>query len=211
MLAKDNIKIKYSQEGYLPNYPPHLISDEEMFEAFLTSEYAYFYDNYPLKTANLSDNDKELLEISYSNLINAFRYFIARHVSSIESWRIDIPDWVYSYMLGEVVTDTSIQADRHYLLVGLNTDNIEDEITPKSQLACYHMSKRYTNKLDRAFKEDNISHLISVFDYSDQIIIQKEFEKWGVEVKANGWIDKRPPTMFGESHIIKLIRLNEIG
>ena len=35
MSILDNVKIKYIQEGYLPNYPYHLISDIEAFNAFL--------------------------------------------------------------------------------------------------------------------------------------------------------------------------------
>ena len=49
-LTKDSIKIKYTREGYLPNYPYHMISDEEMFKAFLDVENqsGFFYDNYPI-------------------------------------------------------------------------------------------------------------------------------------------------------------------
>ena len=31
----DIIKIKYSKLGYLPSYPYNLISDKEMFQAFI--------------------------------------------------------------------------------------------------------------------------------------------------------------------------------
>ena len=37
-LLTDYIKIKYSQEGYLPNYPYHLLSDKECMNAFLSGE-----------------------------------------------------------------------------------------------------------------------------------------------------------------------------
>ena len=86
MLSKDNIKIKYSEEGYLPNFPPHLISDEEMCQAFLTNEFSYFYDNYPLLTDTLSD--------SYQELLNAIRYHIVRLVSKVEGFQRDLPNWV---------------------------------------------------------------------------------------------------------------------
>ena len=35
MLAHDIIKITYVREGYLKNFPHHLISDEEMCVAFI--------------------------------------------------------------------------------------------------------------------------------------------------------------------------------
>ena len=68
----NNIKIKYVNLGYLPNWPYHLISDEEMFDAFMSnvvidksecrydetsksyvgskleSGQGFFFDNYPL-------------------------------------------------------------------------------------------------------------------------------------------------------------------
>ena len=57
-LLHDIIKIKYTRLGYLPNYPYHLISDEEMFNAFIDldsesasgsgspSTEAYFFEDY---------------------------------------------------------------------------------------------------------------------------------------------------------------------
>jgi hypothetical protein len=58
-LIHDIIKIKYTRLGYLPNYPYHLISDAEMFDAFInlsgtddssgSSDYVerFFTDYYP--------------------------------------------------------------------------------------------------------------------------------------------------------------------
>lgn len=40
-LVHDLIKIKYVREGYLPNYPYHLISDSEMCDAFINNELNY--------------------------------------------------------------------------------------------------------------------------------------------------------------------------
>ena len=39
MFIHDLIKIKYIREGYLPNYPYHMISDEEVFNAFINPDY----------------------------------------------------------------------------------------------------------------------------------------------------------------------------
>lgn len=203
MLAKNNIKILYSQEGYLPNYPPHLISDEEMFDAFLNNDFAYFKDYYPLKNNNL--------QIQYETLLNAFRYHFARLFSSVESFREDLPDWVYSYMLGEVVTDSSIQEDRHYLLVGLGKDNIDDEITSESQLQCYVFSSNWVNKLNKTLRKANLGTLLKDYELDEQQLIVSDFEKFGVVFNESGDIDTRPPSMYGEPHVIKLIRLNEVS
>ncbi len=169
-LSIDNVKIKYSQEGYLPNYPPHLISDEEMFNAFLNEgDISYFYDKYPLINQSLSDE--------YKNLVEAIKYHINKFLDS----DIDLPNWVYSYMLGEVVHQYSDVRDKHYLLINLGCDNIEDDITSEAQLACYKTSETWVKKLN----------------YSDRY-------------DSNGF-NFRPPTMFGEPHVIKAIRLNEVN
>lgn len=174
-LAIDNIKIKYSQEGYLPNYPHHLISDEEMCNAFIGNDLSYFYDNYPL----LDDE----LESEYDDLINAIKYHIQIFLDKdSDSWA-DLPDWVYSYMLGHVISVNSDWRDRHRLLVGLEDDNLDDDITASAQLRCYYMSRRYVNKLSKAEKE---------------VIVDGET------------IVTRPPALFGEPHIVKLLRLNEV-
>ena len=203
MLSKDNIKIKYSEEGYLPNFPPHLISDEEMCQAFLTNEFSYFYDNYPLLTDTLSD--------SYQELLNAIRYHIVRLVSKVEGFQRDLPNWVYSYMLGQVINDNSDQQDRHYFLVGINRDNIEDIMTPEAQVQCYEFSSKWVNKLDKSVKVENINKVFSSLPKESQDIASKELEKWEVEFSGSGEIVTRPPTMFGEPHVIKLIRINEVS
>ena len=222
MLAINNIKIKYSQEGYLPNYPPHLISDEEMCEAFLSnrdteskeldsSTYVYFDDMYPLYN--------EDLESEYNLLINALRFHIVRFLTKVESFYSDLPDWVYSYMLGQVINDSSDKADIHYFLVGIHRDNMDDVLTPESQEACYKISKRYVNKLDREYKYLDLFELLNevdkqskkpIYSDADKEIIYSELDKWKVAVPDSGQIMIRPPSMFGEQNIIKLIRLSAV-
>lgn len=204
MLINDIIKIKYSNEGYLPNYPPHLISDEEMCNAFLYNEYSYFYDTYKLVNNSLT--------YEYEELINSIKFHICRFLSSYEPWRKDLPDWVYSYMLGEVVNQSRDQRDRHYLLVGLLSDNIDDELDSKSQYQCYQMSKKYVNKLSKQDKFLNLDSELAQYDKSAQDIINSELnDKYKITRDSNNVVNLRPPTMFGEPHVIKLIRLNEVN
>ena len=63
MLVHDILKIRYSDDGYLINYPPHLISEEEMFDAFMNaSGEGYFTDNYPyMLEAEQADNYNQLV------------------------------------------------------------------------------------------------------------------------------------------------------
>lgn len=164
------IKINLSKEGYLPNLPPHLISDEEMCDAFLpkltdgeSSKPSYFYDNYPCISDTLSDD--------YHELVSCIDYHLNKLRDSVDSEYI-LPDWIYSYMLGAAVSVNSNVRDRHDLLVLLNLDNIDDEFTLETAVSCLSVSREWLHRLP--------------------------FDK----------LDHRPPTMFGENHIIKSLRLS---
>lgn len=163
------IKIKYTREGYLPNYPHHLISDVEMCDAFLNPDEAkpsYFYDNYPCLDQSLQDK--------YNDLVSALRTHIDRLKSSKDA-SYELPEWVYSYMLGSVISINSPELDKHDLFVLMNMDNIDDEFTADISASCYELSKRWLSKLPMS-KRDN-----------------------------------RVPTMFGEPHVIKYLRLLNVG
>lgn len=179
MFIHDIIKINLSRDGYLPNYPPHLLSDEEMCDAFLPYEYdesdpckgfddfmkvevCYFKDYYPLVHKDLLPEYKELV----SN--------IAYHLYKLKESHDDeysLPDWVYSFMLGQVLGVQSDKNDLHDMFVMLGTDNIDDEFEYDCCRACYHESKRWLMKI------------------------------------PEGNRDHRPPTLFGEMHVLKSLRL----
>lgn len=181
MFIHDVIKINLSRAGYLPNYPPHLISDAEMCDAFLPytydesdpeSGYAasmevtlnYFRDQYPLV-------DK-VLEPQYKTLIANIAY----HLNQLKCTTDDsykLPDWVYSYMLGAVLSPVSDIRDLHDLFVLLGTDNLYDEFDYACGLACYRESSYW-------LKKNSVSES-----------------------------DHRSPTIFGEPNVIKSLRLKD--
>lgn len=167
-LIHDIIKIKYVREGYLPNWPYHLISDEEMLDTFLhhnasTNTYTgYFVDTYPMVDSDLSTVYNNLVSYIYTTIVDIQKTLDASIV---------LPDWIYSYMLGAVIGPHSSKQDIHDLLVLLGTDNIDDVFTPLAATACYNISKSWVNKLST---------------YNDTY---------------------RPPTCFGEPHVIKSLRL----
>lgn len=194
-LVHDIIKIKYTRLGYLPNYPYHLISDEEMFNAFIdlsdsgesgsnddTTE-RYFTDYYPNP---FLDEDIIYTDTSGNNIslrseyIRLKRYIITTinnylsHLGTPEQDEYTIPDWIYSYMLGEVIynvpgnPDDFEYKDMLDLLTLLKCTNIENEMTPEICKMCYEKSTKYISTLTT-----------------------------GV----------RPPTVFGEPHVIKQLRL----
>lgn len=202
----DIIKIKYIKEGYLSNIPYHMISDEEMFYAFRGNEYeediysstidspvftesfiGYFWDNYP----NPDETDSTLAT-AHSNLVKAIQYHIDQYLSTYKSNKTDeiytIPDWVYSYMLGAVVGPASDTSDIHDVIYPLGVDNVDDEFTADCAKACLVESKAW---------------------------IRKRLPDTTITLESGATLDIRPPSIFGEPHVIKSIRLKsaapEIG
>lgn len=181
MNVNDVVKIRFTREGYLPNYPPHLISDNEMCDAFLkygedsednwnafksSIDASYFKDNYPLIDSTL--------ESEYRTLVSNIAYHLNNYKSSTDDNR-KLPDWIYSYMLGCVISVNSSQLDIHDMLVSMDTDNIDDIYTKEAAAACYKYSQAWLGRLPSS----NLDH--------------------------------RPPTMFGEPHVIKYLRLLDVG
>lgn len=136
MFIHDIIKIQYINEGYLPNYPYHMITDREMFDAFLQPREGYFDVNYPLL-------DGVLFE-PYTQLKAGIK-------SCIDAYLTDgtaVPSWVYSYMLGNTFSVNSDTYDIMYLyeLLGIETSQ-SDLFGSEVQMACYRVSKEWLSKL----------------------------------------------------------------
>lgn len=202
MLIHDVIKIQYSRQGYLPNYPPHLISDEEMCKAFLdftneasfeeSTEYSYFKDNYPclfdddevVTQRNPDGTEEPVIDpetgepVTWKSRYYSLVKFIAKELDtfskSIEEDK-RLPDWVYSYMLGSVVSVNSSQPDIHDLLVMMNIDNLDDEFLSNCCKLCWKVSEFWIRRTP-----GDLSNL-------------------------------RPPGLFGEPHVIKQLKLSELG
>lgn len=151
-LLHDVIKILYVREGYLPNYPHHLISDSEMCVAFmkfdtwdefeaLTYGKSFFKDHYFIDTgAELTS------EIEYRNLVESINYHINQFLSVTDDNRY-LPNWVYSYMLGAVIGPKSSVSDIHDFLVSIDNDNIEDKYGYTTEQLCYRLSSMWLNRL----------------------------------------------------------------
>lgn len=173
----DIIKIRFSQLGYLPDTPYHLVSDEEMCDAFIQHEtegkILYFYDNYPCLSNELRP--------AYDSLVEAILYHVDNFKESPDPDAC-LPNWVYSYMLDAVVGPNSDPLDIHDLITPMGMDNIEDQFTAEHSNACYEISRKWLMKLkrERATLPDGTI------------------------------IDTRPPTVFGEPHVIKSVRLSSL-
>ncbi len=185
------VKINLVTEGYLPNYPYHLISDSEMCDAFMKDGKGYFYDMYPCEVPEYIDTLNGTGP--YDNLTRAMRYYI-NELKTSKDRNYTMPDWIYSYMLGSVIGKNSEAIDIHDIIYPLGVDNIDDAFTPEASKACYEASKEWLCKT----KSNNYNGNVYGFDGRFTI-----FE--GLKT------DLRPPTMFGEAHVIKYIRLNKLS
>lgn len=191
MLVHDIIKIKYVKLGYLKkNYPYHLISDEEMFNAFidLGTEFKsnlidprvrFFNKYYP--------NPFEKTDIYYKlnaagdvvaeyNLYDMYQKLKGYIVTTINAYmqahgtlsEFELPDWIYTYMLGEVVYNKSEYLDIQDTLALLGCSNLDNAFTKEACIACFATSLNYVATLSTG---------------------------------------SRPATVFGEPHVIKQLRL----
>lgn len=163
------VKIKYSNEGYLPYYPYHLLSDSEMLDAFIFNDFNFFDDTYPCPCDSLLDEYNTLKQ-----------YIQACCTMAKQDDKYSLPDWVYSYMLGEAINSHSSQKDVHDLLVLLNLDNLYDEFDEEIYTSIYKVSKAAlgTARVKAKAMSENVENF-------------------------------RPCTMFGEPHIVKYLRLEQ--
>lgn len=120
------------------------------------------------------------LESAYTNLVKSIKYHIGVMLAAPEDSRA-LPSWVYSYMLGSTISVHSLSLDIHDLILPLGVDNTDDIFDGRASVACFHESEKW---------------------------IRKTMIKETVELDGD-IIDLRPPTMFGEPHVIKSIRLSQ--
>ena len=160
-LTNNIIKIMYVTMGYLPNYPYHMISDKEMVEAFI-GEDGYFDSMYYCPGESVRE-DYDKLKLSIEAVLMDYLQ------DNIDV----IPDWIYSYMLGNTITYSSDVLEIEYLyeLTGVKPATSYDTFDENLAQACLSVSKEWLKKQSSAARF-------------------------------------RTPTMFGEPHVIKSLRLS---
>lgn len=204
------IKIRLSRQGYLPDYPPHLISNGEMATAFLPElpesftlddvlncYDSYFVNNYPCMDPSLTD--------MYIVLVKTLNHYmnVLRNSSDDD---VILPDWVYSYMLGEVISINSDKLDIHDMLVLMNLDNIDDDFTVAASKMCYKISSEWIAKLPDS-TDTIVQSSESPCDQcpcKDCCTCRETNENISTTTVT---ICKRPPTIFGEPHVLKYLRI----
>jgi len=188
------MKIKYIQEGYLPDFPYYLISRDELIDAFFSTSQDsndefiinpndYFHQNYFLPDGFESlQSVYDVLHNTIQRLLFEWKKLNKSSVNSTEVTidnvtyqlvRDELPNWIYSYMLHSVICDSSNQRDKHDLLELLQTPNMVDEFTLSAATKCKQISEQWIAKLPL--------------------------------------YERRPVTIFGEPHVIKSLRLQLQG
>lgn len=175
----DCIKIRLSHEGYLMNYPYHLVSNEEMCEAFLSqhtdNDSGAFFDKYPRSIAEGAH-----LLVQYNTLVSSIRYFLQQLINSgTEDYAL--PNWVYSYMMGSTIGKDSSVRDIQDLYKLLGGPAESEEFNSDLASSCFAVSQSWLRR----------------FNNSESVEVD------GISILL------RPPTMFGEPHVLKSLRLSQ--
>lgn len=199
MFIHDVIKIQYNRLGYLPNWPYHLISDEEMCDAFIklpdnikqyiTSDFfgptvsqtkttVDWYNAFLNSTDIMFFKDNyplidDSISTYYKAIVNRIFYEIQCFANDLNDERV-LPDWLYSYMLGIAIGPASDKLDIHDMISAMGVDNLEDDYNLTCAIQCLKISTEWLKKL---------------------VVPEGEVQ--------------RPPTMFGEPHVLKSIRLDQ--
>ena len=260
-LLHDLIKIKYINEGYLPNTPYHQISDNEMIRAFLSTEdesgfpvteydeeypvfitprnfdklglNGYFIDTYPCP----SRDDEDIFQ-SYIDLLNSIIYATYNYktggVGDVNQ------DGVLNYtdimLIRRVVAGLDVFTPEEWAIADVDGDG---DVTMKDVLILRKLIK--FGHVDSGDKHYDVTDIIlpnwvypymfgnavgqysSIPDKHDLLVMlgtdntYDEYDEKSAKAclaTSREYLNRignnlRAPTMFGEPHVIKALRLKE--
>ena len=212
------IKNELSELGYLPNLPYHLISDSEMFDAFIREPESQIRDpdmaeevgQYMLRKA--SDNYDNLVGVAsgcmfhdyyppfiddstgtsvYFNLVNC----ILRCIHAYTEFGYEIPDWVYAYMLRAVIGPKSSYDDICSLqsMLGLT---VTGEFSIETAESCLLISRETTKLYDGSALPMGL--------YTKHSRINRALDD--AAGLSNDTQRDCPITIFGDLNVIKYLR-----
>lgn len=247
-LLHDLIKIKYANEGYLPNTPYHQISDNEMLSAFIRNDndwefgqngeviisvadlpylHGYLIDTYPCPSDDLLEEYAALLssivtnsyysyksmgkgDVNLDGLVNFSDVLLMRRyiagLTNLTDMQIEMGDMnndgelnnkdilllrqllesgqTGNYILSDVIVSNWVYSYMLGTVVGQNS-SIPDKHDLLVMLGTDNTYDEYDEKSAKACLTVSTEYLTRIGDSS------------------------RAPTMFGEPHIIKELRLKE--
>jgi len=158
-MLMDTIKIKYVELGYLPNWPYHMISDDEVLRAFIINDVNFYQDNY---FCSFDLYDIEIWKMHPLQELTKLIWIAVKHVLQR---RIELPNWIYPYMLGEVVGPKSSTKDIDDLIELCNLKGIvpSGEMSPTLCITLFKISYAWLTKLPRQQLEDEYRMLPTIF------------------------------------------------
>lgn len=183
MIIHDFIKLTYSNMGYLPGYPYYLISDDEMFNAF-TKEDGVFNDYYPCPCNGDCANCLNQCPVDGEG--HQIHPNIAEAYQQLKDYMFNM---IAKYQSGDI-------------------DAIPDWIYSYMLFSCIAYQ---SSELD----VDYLNTLLGL----DITKGEPEFTlatARGCYNISSAWLKKqpnrttnRPPSMFGEPHVVKSLRLDQ--
>lgn len=213
----DIIKIKYVREGWLPNWPYHLISDQEMCDAFLKQDIRVI----PHEVFIVDSYDK--LSTYLTNMMGYSGYMMSNY---IVPYLKTCSDYDFKW-------DEEYAHDISALVVGLHnlcsTFSKEVETNPEASLPDWVYSYMIGRVFGPRFKDDDLTNvrelhdlfvLLDLVEASSSVVdnLEDEFTPiagYACYQVSKRWIaklpndQKRPYGMFGEPHVIKSLRLQQ--
>lgn len=237
MFIHDIIKIEYIRQGYLPDYPYHLISDTEMFDAFLTDELKISQDN----ASKIKQGDSSLWD-SPKKYINLYKLSSFELVTEMDGSQALIirgnRDKLieFNQLLG-LDCDCIVSPDCYFAVnYPLLYDSLSDAYNELVNSLYYHINAHLNSK------NTSVTFAVPnwVYSYMNGAVIgvnspQLDIHDFLVLLNLDNlddvfteqicyscleiskkWIDKlppskntmRPPTMYGEPHVIKSLRIS---
>lgn len=236
MFIHDIIKIEYIRQGYLPDYPYHLISDIEMFNAFLVDELKIDKES----ASKVKQNSSTLWESPKSYVtVHGLASFEFTHEGDTEllvirGSRSKLSQ--FNEMLG-LNCECNVSPDCYFAVnYPLLYDSLKEAYDELVDCLYYHID----TYLDSLSTVNTVMIPNWVYSYMNGAVIgvnsdQPDVHDFLVLLNLDNlddvfteqicrscldiskkWIDKlppsknvkRPPTMYGEPHVIKSLRIS---
>lgn len=180
MFVHDYIKLMYTNIGYLPGYPYYLISDDEMFNAF-TKVGGFFDAYYPCPCSGECPCD--ILCPGYTDPTQT------KLVDAYNTLRKYINDTISEYQEGKL--DSLPDWIYSYMIgscIGIQSE--ENDL--------YYLNDLLKLSTTKGEPEFTVATAIACYNVSSAWLKKQPTR-----------VNKRPPTLFGEPHVIKSLRLDQ--
>lgn len=236
MFIHDIIKIEYIRQGYLPDFPYHLISDAEMFNAFIVDELKISQE----LAMKVKEGQYSLWD-SPKAYVNSYKLASFEFVSELDGQYLIMkgsrsklaelnellgldcecalsPDCYFASNYPMLYDSIKYQYDELVNAIYYHIDNYLDTINEVSQYEIPSWVYSYMNGSVIGVNSSQLDiHDLLVMLNLDNLddMFTEEICNRCLEI-SNNWIKKlppsknimRPPTMYGEPHVIKSLRIS---